>query len=279
MEKTLRALLIISLFILCVGCATTASVIDKPVGSASAAPVIDKTYRAVSQDSRVRFLIIHYTAIDLPTSIDVLTNRDVSAHYLVTDEAEPRILSLVEENARAYHAGLSTWKNFSNLNSASIGIEIVNPGWVDTPDERVYAAFPEQQIDTLIPLIQDIVKRHDIAPGNILGHNDIAPQRKQDPGPLFPWVRLADLGLINWPDAQQVSFKKIDYDAQLPDLIWFQNKLIEHGFQLTPSGQLDQATRNVVSTFQMKYRPANYDGVPDAETAALLDVITSKKNF
>jgi N-acetylmuramoyl-L-alanine amidase len=238
-------------------------------------PQYDKTYTAKGQSSRARFLVLHYTVSDRPSSIKILTEQQVSAHYLLTDEPKPTIYNLVDEKNAAWHAGNSSWKNFTQLNNSSIGIEIVNPGWKDTPNGRVYAPFPQYQIDALIPLVRDIVTRHQIAPENVLGHSDIAPLRKQDPGPMFPWKQLADAGLVTWPDATRVAVVTPVFQAQLPDVAWYQKKLATWGYGLVQSGVLDEQTRAVLSAFQMKYRPANIDGMPDVETAALLEALTN----
>lgn len=244
-------------------------------GCATAPPAarLDNTYTARSQSSRVKFVILHYTVANLPGSIKTLTEQAVSSHYLLTDEAEPKFYVLVDESRQSNHAGLSSWKTFSNLNPASIGIEIVNPGYTDHA-RGTYAPYSQAQIDQLILLLKDIVKRHQIAPQNILGHADVAPQRKQDPGPMFPWQQLAEAGLIAWPDAAQVAAQRAVFETQMPDIIWFQKKLAQHGYAVAQSGVLDDATRNVLFAFQSKYRQSRYDGEPDAETAAILDVLT-----
>lgn len=239
-----------------------------------AGPPIDNRYTAMSQDSRVQFLILHYTAGDFPGSLKILTEGPVSSHYLV-DIDPPTVYRLVSENRRAFHAGVSYWKGNSPLNASSIGIEIVNQGYIDTPEGRVWFDYPKEQIDVVIALVKKIVTQHGIKPDHILGHSDIAPQRKTDPGPRFPWKRLADEGLIVWPDAAQVAQKQRAYEQQLPNIEWFQKKLAQHGFAVPLNAELDEATRNVLSAFQMKYRPARFDGMPDAETAALLEVLTS----
>ncbi|GAB2858665.1 N-acetylmuramoyl-L-alanine amidase [Pseudoduganella ginsengisoli] len=244
-------------------------------GCATAPPAarLDNTYTARSQSSRVKFVILHYTVGNLPSAIKTLTEQVVSSHYLLTDEAEPKFYVLVDESRQSNHAGLSSWKTFSNLNPASIGIEIVNPGYTDNA-RGAYAPFSQAQIDQLILLLKDIVKRHQIAPQNILGHADIAPQRKQDPGPMFPWKQLADAGLITWPDAAQVAAQQAVFETQMPDIMWIQKRLAQHGYALAQTGVLDDATRNVLFVFQSKYRQSKYDGEPDAETAAILDVLT-----
>ena len=259
--KTLVATLLLALL---AGCATPPS-----------GPQYDHTYTAKGQASRARFLVLHYTVGDRASSLTTLTQQEVSAHYLVTDDPVPHIYNLVDEKNAAWHAGNSSWKNFTQLNNSSIGIEIVNPGWKDTPNGRVYAPFPQAQIDALIPLVRDIVTRHHIAPENILGHSDVAPLRKQDPGPMFPWIQLAKAGLILWPDATRVAAVQPGFEAMLPDVAWFQQKLAAHGYAIVATGELDEQTRTVLGAFQMKYRPAKYDGQPDAESAALLEVLTA----
>jgi N-acetylmuramoyl-L-alanine amidase len=238
-------------------------------------PRIDDSYRAKSQDSRVQYLIIHYTTGNFAGAFNILTVGGVSSHYLVRDDDPPTIYRLVDENRRAYHAGVSSWKGQTALNAASIGIEIVNAGDVLTNGEITYADYPKPQVDAVVALVKDIVARHEIRGDRILGHSDIAPQRKVDPGPKFPWKRLADEGLIPWPDPKRVAGRKAAYEQSLPDVAWFQGKLAEHGFALAQNGEFDEATIRVIAAFQMKYRPAKYDGQPDAETAAILDVMTS----
>jgi N-acetylmuramoyl-L-alanine amidase len=236
---------------------------------------IDTSYTSQNQDSRSLFLVLHYTAIDFDRSLKVLTTGGlVSSHYLVRDEP-PTVYRLVDENRRAWHAGPSFWAGHSNLNSSSIGIEIVNLGYKDTPTGRVYAPYSQKQIDEVIKLCKDIVARHGIRPERIIGHADIAPGRKQDPGPAFPWKQLADAGLIPWPDAAQVAAKMPGYGALLPDTAWAQDRLARIGYNVPRHGEWDELTKQTIVTFQMKYRPALYDGVLDAETAALLDTATT----
>ena len=255
----MKKLLSVIVFGLLTGCAT---------------PHIDRTYKAVGQDSRAQFLILHYTHVDFPTSLKLLTEGEVSSHYLVSNDP-PTIYQLVDEKRRAYHAGVSYWKGATQLNASSIGIEIVNRGYDDTPNGRVWYDYPQAQIDQIIALVKKIVKEHGIKPDRILGHSDIAPGRKVDPGPRFPWKQLADAGLIVWPDANLVAARKAVFEQQLPDVAWFQQKLDQHGFAVPRNGQLDKRTQDTLSAFQMKYRQSWFDGAPDAETAALLDVLTT----
>ncbi len=239
-------------------------------------PRIDTSHTSVNQDSRVQFLVIHFTNEDFPSSLKTLTeagSRPVSSHYLVRDDP-PAVYRLVDESRRAWHAGVSSWRRNAPLNASSIGIEIVNAGEKGSPPgELVFHEYPGAQIDAVVALVKDIVKRHDIRPENIVGHSDIAPQRKVDPGPKFPWKRLADEGLIPWPDAAAVAQRGAAFEQALPDVAWFQERLYRHGFEVPRNGELDAQTRRVIMVFQMKYRPARYDGNPDAETAAILDVL------
>ena len=237
---------------------------------------IDARLTAKGQDSRVLFLVLHYTAVDMPTSVKILTQQEVSAHYLLSDETPPRILRLVDENRRAWHSGASAWKENKRLNSSSIGIEIVNGGYKELPDGRkVFAPFPQAQIDALVPLVKDIVKRHEIKPERILGHGEVSPSYKEDPGPLFPWKLLAELGITpRAPDAARVAAQRALFEATPPDIAWVQQALAQHGYAVDTSGQMDKQTQRVLMNFQMRYRPANHDGQPDAESAALLWVLT-----
>jgi len=239
---------------------------------ASSGPVLDTTYTARSQESRVLFLVLHYTEGDFNSALKVLTQGPVSSHYLVNIDP-PTVYRLVDESRTAHHAGVSSWKGYTQLNASSIGIEIVNRAFTGTPDPDNWAEFPKAQMDVVMELVKDIVARHKIRPDRIVGHSDIAPQRKVDPGPRFPWKRLADEGLIPWPDAAKVAERRAGFEAGLPDIEWFQRNLARHGFAVPVNGALDEATVRVLMVFQMKYRPAKFDGMPDAETAAILDVL------
>jgi N-acetylmuramoyl-L-alanine amidase len=262
-----RALLALSFILFAAGCATTTTPGSLP---------IDTRYTSVNQDSRVLFVVLHYTVANLPLALKILTERgdEVSAHYLVSDDAQPVIYRLVPEERRAWHSGPSHWRGHQMLNANSIGIEIVHPGFVLRPDgSREYVPYPPAQIDAVVALLKDIVARHGIRPERIVGHSDVLPQYKEDPGPTFPWKRLADEGLIAWPEPQQVAIERARFEQNLPDVAWFQQMLTRHGFAPINGGVLDEPTRRTLSAFQMRYRPSKYDGLPDAETAALLQVL------
>ncbi len=234
---------------------------------------VDRTYTAKSQDSRAQFLILHFTNETHEASLRYLTTGPVSSHYLVSDDPAPVVYQLVDERERAFHAGLSSWVNAAGLNASSIGIEISNLG------TRVagYQPFSKAQMDVVLALCKDIIARHNIAPTRVLGHSDIAPQRRTDPGPHFPWKRFADEGLILWPNEAAVRQKREVFDAAVPDVAWFQRKLAQFGYAVPQNGTLDTATTNVMIAFQMRYRPTRYDGLPDGEIAAMLDVLTESR--
>jgi N-acetylmuramoyl-L-alanine amidase len=236
---------------------------------------VDSSHPAQGQDSRVQFLVLHFTAESLADSLHILTKQAVSSHYLVTDEPTPRILQLVPEERRAWHAGESFWRGQTGLNASSIGIEIVNLGGRAGPDGRkTYTPYPPSQMDLVLALVEDIVRRHGIRPERVVGHSDIAPQRKDDPGPLFPWARFGKRGLIPWPDAARVAKERALFEAASPPgVAWFQSALATVGYRVPTHGELDGATRRVLAAFQMRYRPANFEGHPDTETAALLQVL------
>lgn len=231
-------------------------------------PRINDDYTSRDQDSRVQYIVLHYTAAGSQQSLKLLTQAGVSAHYLI--DTDGTVYRLVDENRRAWHAGVSEWEGRTWLNSTSIGIEMVNLGFRETPTGRQWYPFSEAQIQALIPLLKDIEQRHGLDRRAIVGHSDIAPGRKQDPGPLFPWARLAAAGLINWPDPAVVAQRQASLGGVLPPPAWFQDQLARIGYAVPRTGALDPATRDVIGAFQMKYRPGRFDGQPDLQTAALL---------
>jgi N-acetylmuramoyl-L-alanine amidase len=265
--------LLLVLAALAAGCATAPPGMGQTEGGV---PVVT-THTAKGQDSRVLFLVIHYTVADRPQSLHILTERDVSAHYLLTDESPPRIYRLVDEHRRAWHSGVSGWKGHRLLNASSIGIEIVHPGFRPLPGgAREYLPFPTAQIDALIPLVRDIVTRHRIRLDRVLGHGEVTPAYKEDPGPTFPWHRLAEAGLVPpLPDAARVAAQRAVYEAALPDAAWFQQQLQQWGYVIERTGQWDAQSRRVLLNFQMRYRPTDHRGEMDAESAALLWVLNN----
>lgn len=231
---------------------------------------LDTSVTAVSQASRVRSVVLHYTSVDDATSMKLLSQGKVSAHYLINDAG--RAYRLVDENRAAWHAGASSWYGNIAMNSTSIGIEVVNPGWTDGSDGKpLWHAYNARQVRALTILLRDIIQRHGIAPENVVGHSDIAPQRKVDPGPLFPWKALAAAGIGRWYDEAGAIEHLARLQAEgVPDVAWFQKQLLRLGYACPQDGALDRATINTLAAFQMHYRPALHDGQPDAETAAIM---------
>lgn len=243
---------------------------------------VDRSIQAKSQNSRVSSIVLHYTSSGNEASLRILSERNVSAHYLITNESRPHVYQLVSENRRAWHAGVSEWYGRGDLNSTSIGIELVNHGLMsdprsgrlEGPGADQWDSYSTQQVRTLAILLKDIMARHQVKPENIVGHSDIAPQRKIDPGPLFPWRELARQGVGRWYDealAQQYATEFLVNG--LPPVSWVQAELRRVGYSVPDSGTLDKTTINVLGAFQMHYRPALYDGQPDAESLGILKAL------
>jgi len=242
-------------------------------GCASRGPAgldLDTSITAVSQSSRVRAVVVHYTTVDDAKSLHLLSQGKVSAHYLL--DLDGRAYRLVDESRAAWHAGASSWYGNIAMNSTSIGIEIVNPGWTEGEDgKRVWHPYDARQVRALTILLRDIIQRHGIAAENVVGHSDIAPQRKVDPGPLFPWKALADAGIGRWYNEAGAAEHLARLQAEgTPDVAWFQKQLQRLGYACPQHGTLDRETINTLAAFQMHYRPALHDGQPDAETAAIM---------
>lgn len=239
--------------------------------------VIDKTHPSPNYNQRIFYLVLHYTALNFEDSLKVLTDpvKQVSAHYLVPEtniDGQRKIFELVPEEKRAWHAGISTWGKRTGLNDTSIGIEIVNLGYKDEAGKRIWYPFTEYQIESVIQLAKDIVERYQIQPTCVIGHSDVAPGRKVDPGPLFPWKKLYESGVGAWFDEQALEIK---YHDEI-DITKLQNNLKTYGYAIQITGKLDQQTRAVVQAFQMHFRPRDYSGNPDAETIAILENLIKK---
>lgn len=243
---------------------------------------IDLSSTAVSRGERVRFLVLHYTAEDLDSSLETLTAEQVSAHYLVPAyppqvNGKPVVWRLVPESQAAWHAGASYWRGYSQLNATSVGIEQENPGWRQTASGTHWLQpYTPQQIALVTHLARDIIARHHIAPQDVVGHSDIAPQRKVDPGPLFPWRQLAQSGIGAWPDAARVRFYLGDREKTMPvDRTVLLTKLACYGYEVK-EGMTDRQQKRVVAAFQMHFRQQRYDGEADAETEAIADALLEK---
>ncbi|MDQ8039170.1 MAG: N-acetylmuramoyl-L-alanine amidase [Rickettsiella sp.] len=244
--------------------------------------IIDQTHPSPNYNQRVFFLVLHYTAEDLDKSLKTLTDgtskNPVSAHYLIPEtniNKERRIFQLVKESERAWHAGISTWQNRTNLNDTSIGVEIVNLGYKDEEGIRKWYPFTNYQIESVIELAKIIVERYQIFPTRFIGHSDIAPGRKVDPGPLFPWEKLYANGIGAWFDQKAVK-KEMENHTNILDIKQLQTNLLKYGYGIQITGELDKQTTTILQAFQMHFRSSNYSGEPDAETIAILNNLIEK---
>ena len=244
--------------------------------------VISKeNFPSVAFNERVKFLVLHYTVSDYPISVKILAKKgEVSSHYLITDQPNDTIDILVSEDKRAWHAGVSAWNGTENLNDTSIGIEIVNKGYIKVKDSLIFTPFPSYQIEKVAALSKNIIDRYEIDPVNVVGHSDIAPLRKQDPGPLFPWKELyTQYGIGAWYE----EYDKESFLSQyIPDTypysspLEFQKALQKYGYKLNLSGEWDKNTFLTVRAFQWHFRPEKADGIVDAETWAILQALIKK---
>jgi N-acetylmuramoyl-L-alanine amidase len=211
-------------------------------------------------------IVLHYTGMQTgEAALARLCDPEakVSSHYLV--EEDGRVFRLVAEERRAWHAGVSFWKGEEGVNHASIGIEIVNPG-----HEFGYRAFPEAQIAAVIALLADIRTRWEIEDSRIIGHSDVAPARKQDPGELFPWKALAQAGHGVWAEADPAPGEPLSEGAEGVGVFALQAGLTRLGYDCAPTGKFDAATREVVLAFQRHWVQTRFDGVADGLTRARL---------
>ena len=212
-------------------------------------------YPSPNHDGRalpVSMLVLHYTGMeDAKSAIARLADpkAKVSAHYVVDEDGS--VLHMVSEENRAWHAGRSYWRGITDVNSASVGVEIVNPG-----HEFGYRPFPEKQMDTVTRLVADIKRRHDIPRGNVVGHSDVAPARKQDPGELFDWARLAKRKLALARPTKNLV------DPLWPDS-GFLLALERFGYDVSDG-------RAAVAAFQRRFRPEHIDGEIEGECRAIL---------
>ena len=252
--------------------------------------VIDsQTYQATGKSERIKSIVLHYTVSDNARSINTLTTGQVSAHYLILDHDDNKIYNLVPESERAWHAGNGGFAGRTILNDTSIGIEIVNSGIkheylealknskLDYHPYEHYVEFDELQIKKVGQLVQDLAKRYDISPKNIIGHADMAPSRKIDPGAKFPWQQLyKEYGIGTWYDEFDKQFftNKDEFAAAtIPEI---KQAFRDYGYQINDSAEWDKASRNVVYAFQLHFRPQQPTGELDLETYAILKALNKK---
>jgi N-acetylmuramoyl-L-alanine amidase len=216
---------------------------------------------------RPDMIVLHYTGMTrAEDALERLCSREakVSSHYLVYEDG--RIYQLVPEAVRASHAGVSSWEGETDINSRSIGIEIVNPG-----HDGGYPDFPAVQIDAVIALCRDILARRPMRADRVVAHSDVAPSRKQDPGEKFPWPRLHAAGIGHWVEPAPLGAdRELAEGDQGPAVADLQRLLRDYGYGVAASGRFDQTMRDVVTAFQRHFRPARVDGVADRSTVETL---------
>jgi len=251
-------------------------------------PIDYNSYRSVKGfNRRVRFLVMHYTAVDFAASVRALAgDGTVSAHYLVPDPDDKtyiaagfnamRVFNLVDENERAWHAGVSAWAGRSNLNDTAIGIEVVNLA-SDNDGVFVFPPYKPAQTDAIKALAVNILQRYpDISPVNVVGHSDIAPGRKSDPGAAFPWKSLYEAGVGAWYDDDTRSAYLAQFTAAgLPSDEDIIARLKAYGYDVSGASTAS-GLQLLVRAFQLHFRQENYNGVIDADTAAVLYALVDK---
>ncbi|WP_315923889.1 N-acetylmuramoyl-L-alanine amidase [Mesorhizobium sp. SP-1A] len=212
-------------------------------------------------------IILHYTGMETGAGAEAWLcdpASEVSSHYLVHEDG--RVVQMVRESDRAWHAGKSSWRGITDINSCSVGIEIVNPGHT-----LGYRPFPERQIEAVISLCQGISRRHPVSSERVLAHSDVAPGRKVDPGERFPWRVLAAAGLGHFvapsPIRRGPVLRPGDEGAAVEEL---QSMLALYGYGVEITGVFDVQTDIVVQAFQRHFRPRRVDGVADGSTIRTL---------
>lgn len=241
--------------------------------------VVESVVPSPNVDERIGgppdIILLHYTGMETAeAALERLRDpvARVSSHYFVHENGN--IVQMVPEAKRAWHAGVSSWGGVTDINSRSIGIEIVNPG-----HDFGYPDFPIRQIAAVIALCRGILARRAIPRDRVLAHSDVAPARKQDPGEKFPWKLLAESGVGLWveplPITDWLSLVPGDTGATVLEL---QASLVEFGYGLQVTGDYDEATRIVVTAFQRHFRPAQVDGMADTSTRETLSKLLEARN-
>lgn len=254
-----------------------------------------KTYRAKSYDNRIKSIVLHYTAINNEKSIRALTEGQVSSHYLITDKEGDPIYSLVDDQKRAWHAGKSEFSGRTNLNDSSIGIEIVNLGYVSPKNDLhpqvaklksskesfiekdLFIPYDEVQIRKVAFLVKELSEKYRVAPKFILGHSDISFDRKKDPGPLFPWKQLyEEYGIGAWyEEVDKLEYMNPEEFSKM-NIEDIKAEFRKYGYELPKTEVWDVPSVQGIYAFQMHFRPENIDGIVDLETLAILKALNKK---
>ncbi|WP_300365146.1 N-acetylmuramoyl-L-alanine amidase [Brachyspira sp.] len=270
-----------------------------PIRTRKIAPKVSSVFKSPAYNLRIKYIILHYTALNDDLSLKVLTDPGVSSHYLITTREDDPIYKLVDDNDRAWHAGITMFDNRYSMNDSSIGIEIVNLGFLQkvtntyeklnrmtkierenlffTPYDE-YLEFDDSQIDKIVYLLKSLIEKYYIKPYNILGHSDIAPYRKKDPGPKFPWKRLHDeynLGI--WYDDYDYTNFLNDNEYRKTSVLKMKEEFIKYGYTSMPTNNVwDFTSRKVLYAFQCHFRPEKIDGNIDNESYAIIRALNLK---
>ena len=296
-----KILAFISLLFLMVACSSTEEVKSSSGSSSSRGSSISRnqttirnigkyqvdstSYVATGKNERVQFIILHYTATDNLGSIKELTSSRVSSHFLVLDEDDNKIYSLVPLEQRAWHAGASAFRGRTNINDTSVGIEIVSDGIA-----REYRADPNPyhpydhdvdykpiQIEKAAQIIKYVAEKYNVPARNIVAHSDIAPSRKKDPGAKFPWKELYDKYNIGaWYDEADKQTFMDEEKFKATSIREMKDELRKYGYEINRLDEWDKESKDVVYAFQLHFNPKNATGEMDLETFAILKALNKK---
>ncbi|MFA1734958.1 N-acetylmuramoyl-L-alanine amidase [Fusobacterium animalis] len=246
--------------------------------------VDSSTYISRGKEERIKFIILHYTALDNVGSIRELTGG-VSAHFLVLDEDDNKIYSLVPLEQRAWHAGVSAFRGRTNINDTSVGIEIVNDGiakeYRSDPNPYHpydhYVDYKPIQIEKVAQIIKYVAEKYNIPARNIVAHSDIAPSRKKDPGAKFPWKELYDKYNIGaWYDEADKQEFMDEEKFKATSIREIKDELRKYGYEINRLDEWDKESKDVVYAFQLHFNPKNATGEMDLETFAILKALNKK---
>ena len=297
-----KILAFISLLFLMVACSSTEKVVSSSSGSSSSRgssvsrnqttvrnigkfQVDSNSYVAIGKNERIQFIVVHYTAIDNAASIKELTSSRVSSHFLVLDEDDNKIYSLVPLEQRAWHAGASAFRGRTNINDTSVGIEIVSDGIAREyrPDPNPYHPYDHYvdykpiQIEKVAQIIKYVAEKYNVPARNIVAHSDIAPSRKKDPGAKFPWKELYDKYNIGaWYDETDKQEFMDEEKFKATSIREIKDELRKYGYEINRLDEWDKESKDVVYAFQLHFNPKNATGEMDLETFAILKALNKK---
>ena len=247
--------------------------------------VDSNSYVATGKNERIQFIVVHYTATDNLGSIKELTSSRVSSHFLVLDEEDNKIYSLVPLEQRAWHAGASSFRGRTNINDTSVGIEIVSDGIAreyraDSNPYHPYDHYVDYkpiQIEKVAQIIKYVAEKYNVPARNIVAHSDIAPGRKKDPGAKFPWKELYDKYNIGaWYDEADKQAFMNEEKFKATSIREIKDELRKYGYEVNRLDEWDKESKNVVYAFQLHFNPKNLTGEMDLETFAILKALNKK---